>query len=124
MMMKSQGMIANESIFADEGQELKHPDPDPDKVGAGAVARGRRRTQRAQRRDSRSRLGDKGDGKAASRRIPDRVGTWSGCCAIEPPHSKDRGETADPFRPSRNSQRPLVAPQTPAERKNRALRSG
>ena len=34
--MKSQGMIANESIFADEGQELKHPDPDPDKVGAGA----------------------------------------------------------------------------------------
>ena len=43
-MMKSQGMIANESIFADEGQELKHPDPDPDKVGAGAVARGRRRS--------------------------------------------------------------------------------
>ncbi len=40
MMMKSQGMIANESIFADERQELKHPDPD--KVGAGA-GRGERR---------------------------------------------------------------------------------
>jgi hypothetical protein len=72
-MMKSQDMIANESIFGDGGQDMKHPDTD--KLGAGAVARGRRRTQRAQRRDSRSRLGDTGDGKAASsRRTPKTEG--------------------------------------------------
>lgn len=40
MMMKSQGMSANESIFVGEGQELKHPD----RVGAGAGRREHGRT--------------------------------------------------------------------------------